>query len=83
MYPKSEISMNDYQMAHKDLKYVGVWFPIEYKPTYNSNFIHVGNVSHGCITCYQLDKWNDLYAYLIRHRLDKDGLYVGTLVIEK
>lgn len=40
-------------------------------------------MSHGCITCYQLDKWNDLYAYLIKHRLDKDGLYVGTLVIEK
>jgi hypothetical protein len=64
------------------LKYHTVWFPVEYAPTINSNFVHVGNLSEGCVTMYQLDMWNPLYLYLISHRSDKDGNYVGTLTIE-
>lgn len=64
----------------KDLKYDGVWFPVEYAPNYNSNFVHIGNVSHGCVTCYEIQKWNELYDYLIKHRT-ADGKYIGKLII--
>lgn len=64
-----------------ELKYHTVWFPIEYAPTLNSNFVHVGNLSEGCVTMYELPMWNALYAYLIMNRLDKDGKYVGTVTI--
>jgi hypothetical protein len=64
------------------LKYDTVWFAIEYPKTYNSNFVHVGNLSEGCMTMYELEKWNPLYEYLISNRLDSEGKYVGTLTIE-
>lgn len=67
--------------GYPELKYDTVWFPIEYAPNYNSNFIHVGHLSEGCITCYELEKWNALYEYLIKNRADKDGKYIGTLVV--
>lgn len=63
-----------------DLKYDTAWFPIEYAPIHNSNFVHVGHLSEGCITCYEIQKWNDLYQYLITNRTS-DGKYVGTLII--
>jgi hypothetical protein len=68
--------------GNPDLKYDTVWFPIEYAKTYNSNFVHVGNLSEGCVTMYELEKWNALYAYLISNRLDGEGKYVGTITIE-
>lgn len=68
--------------GNPDLKYHTVWFPIEYAATHNSNFVHVGNLSEGCVTMYDLTMWNDLYIYLISNRLDKDGLYVGTVSIQ-
>ena len=36
--------------GNPDLKYHTVWFPIEYAATHNSNFVHVGNLSEGCVT---------------------------------
>lgn len=68
--------------GYPDLKYHTVWFPIEYAATQNSNFIHVGNLSEGCVTVYELKMWNPLYQYLITNRVDKDGKYVGTITIE-
>jgi hypothetical protein len=68
--------------GNPDLKYHTVWFPIEYAPTHNSNFVHVGNLSEGCVTMYDLTKWNALYRYLISNRVDKEGKYVGTVTIE-
>lgn len=65
-----------------DLKYDTVWFAIEYAKTFNSNFVHVGNLSEGCVTMYELGKWNALYAYLISNRLDAEGKYVGSITIE-
>ena len=65
-----------------DLKYDTVWFAIEYAATHNSNFVHVGNLSEGCVTMYELGKWNALYAYLISNRLDAEGKYVGKITIE-
>lgn len=71
-----------YPGGNPDLKYHTVWFPIEYAPTGNSNFVHVGNLSEGCVTVYDLSKWNDVYHYLISNRSDKEGKYVGTVTIE-
>jgi len=68
--------------GNPDLKYHTVWFAIEYAPTGNSNFVHVGNLSEGCVTVYDLTKWNDVYRYLISNRSDKEGKYVGTVTIE-
>lgn len=67
--------------GYSNLQYDTVWFPIEYAPTHNSNFVHVGHLSEGCITCYELQKWNDLYHYLITNRSGQNGEYVGTLII--
>jgi hypothetical protein len=71
----------NYPGTYPNLKNHRVWFPIEYAATYNSNFIHVGNVSEGCVTMYDLKMWNPLYEYLISNRSDKEGKYVGTVQI--
>jgi hypothetical protein len=71
-----------YPGGNPDLKYHTVWFPIEYAATANSNFVHVGNISEGCVTIYDLTKWNDVYRYLISNRSDKEGKYVGIVTIE-
>ncbi|MCA1860491.1 hypothetical protein LE191_10295 [Janthinobacterium sp. HSC-3S05] len=68
--------------GNPDLKYHTVWFPIEYAPNHNSNFVHVGNVSEGCVTMYDLTQWNALYHYLISNRSDSEGIYVGTVTIK-
>lgn len=67
--------------GNPDLKYDTVWFALEYAKTYNSNFIHVGNLSEGCVTMYELGKWNALYAYLISNRIEPEGKYVGSITI--
>jgi hypothetical protein len=64
------------------LRYDTVWFQLENPATQNSNFVHVGNLSEGCVTVYQLEEWNPLYKYLISNRIDKDAKYVGTITIE-
>lgn len=68
--------------GNPELKYHTVWFPIEYAPNHNSNFVHVGNVSEGCVTMYDLTEWNALYHYLISNRSDSEGKYVGTVTIK-
>lgn len=64
------------------MKYDTVWFPVEYAANYNSSFVHVGHLSEGCVTVYQIQKWNSVYLYLIKNRLDKAGKYVGILEIQ-
>ena len=55
-----------------------VWFPIEYGD--NSRYIHVGHLSHGCVTVMQLVQWNALYQALIEHRMSGTD-YVGQILI--
>lgn len=57
-----------------------VWFPIEFGD--NSRFIHLGNISEGCVTVMDLNKWNAIYKALISHRTP-DGRYVGKLTVQK
>lgn len=83
MFPMPQARMRKYReppYGFADLKWDTAWFLIEYAPTYNSNFIHTGHLSEGCITCYNPKDWNALYEYLIKHRTT-DGKYVGTLII--
>jgi hypothetical protein len=67
--------------GYPNLQHHTVWFPIEYAATHNSSFIHVGNLSEGCVTIYELRMWNPLYSYLISNRLDTKGKYVGRITI--
>ncbi len=55
-----------------------IWFPIEYGD--NSRFIHLGHLSHGCVTVLELAKWNALYWTLIRHRVPGTNT-IGQLII--
>jgi hypothetical protein len=74
----SDASMGGYP----GLRYYTVWFQLENPATQDSNFVHVGHLSEGCVTIYQLEMWNPLYKYLISNRSDKEAHYVGTITIE-
>jgi hypothetical protein len=68
-----------YRKAEPSLKYDQVWFPIEYGN--NSRYVHVGNVSEGCVTVVDLAKWADIHEALISHR-SPDGKSVGKLIVK-
>ncbi|WP_250535014.1 hypothetical protein [Caballeronia sp. AZ10_KS36] len=63
-----------------------VWFPIELAGSEGNStrYVHVGNLSEGCVTVYALDRWNEVYNCLISHRLpDTQGRYVANLEVTK
>lgn len=63
-----------------------IWFPIELEGTdvNSSRYVHLGSVSHGCVTVYEVEKWNIVYDYLISHRMPgTEGKYVGQLTVGK
>ncbi|EJM7592375.1 hypothetical protein [Citrobacter freundii] len=63
-----------------------IWFPIELEggSGNSSRYIHLGNLSEGCVTIYEVEKWNVVYNYLINHRTPgTKGLYIGDLIVEK
>lgn len=74
----------DYTQFYRDvapgLRYDQVWFPIEYDN--NTRYVHVGNLSEGCVTVLDLDKWNKVYEHLIKHRAS-GGKHVGKLEVTK
>jgi hypothetical protein len=79
------ISTDGYK-AQGNLHCTDVWFPIELQGTKgnSSRYIHVGHLSDGCVTFYELIKWNDVYDYLICRRVKGEGgKYVGELLVEK
>ncbi len=69
-----------YREAQRDLRADQIWFPIEYGN--NTRFVHVGNVSEGCVTVMALDKWNAVYQAIISHRVPGKN-DVGYIVISK
>lgn len=77
-YPHSGDFTEGYRAHEPSLSYDQVWFPIEYGAM--DRYVHVGHVSHGCVTTVSLDKWNALYKYLIRHRVP-GGVLVGSLTV--
>jgi hypothetical protein len=46
----------------------------------NNRYLHTGLASAGCVTVKSLDRWEQLYRYLILSRKD-DGLSVGTITV--
>ncbi len=67
-----------YRRTEPKLVHDQVWFPVRFGN--NSRFVHVGNVSDGCVTILDLDKWTALHEELVRHR-SPDGRCVGKLVV--
>ncbi len=68
------------RLIQHDLRADQIWFPIEYGN--NSRFIHLGNVSEGCVTVMSLDKWNAIYQAIISHRVPNKN-HVGKIIISK
>ncbi|HEX8554996.1 MAG TPA: hypothetical protein VF695_09835 [Sphingomonas sp.] len=62
------------------------WFPIALGSSMENStrYIHVGHLSEGCVTVYQLERWTALYNSLIANRVPGTrGRKVGTLVVRK
>lgn len=83
----ANISTAGYKAAHPGrVRCNDVWFPIEVEGTTgnSSRYIHIGHLSEGCVTFYELLKWNDIYDYLIDKRMKEGrGKYIGKLIVEK
>jgi len=63
-----------------------VWFPIGLHggAVPSGRYLHVGHLSEGCITSYELQKWNALYDYLISSREPGYmGKYIGKVTVQK
>ena len=65
-----------------------VWFPIEFEK--KTRYLHMGHVSHGCVTVTNINKWESLYHKIIRSRSDGNisdtpggGKYIGKLLVSK
>lgn len=56
-----------------------IWFPINYGD--QSHYIHVGHLSHGCVTVYKMDDWDKVYPILIQNRTDDKGLYCAKITV--
>ena len=85
-YSHANISTEGYRMAHPgQVSCTDVWFPIalEGSADNSSRYIHIGHLSEGCVTIYELLKWNALYDYLINKRIPhSQGKFIGTLIVE-
>jgi hypothetical protein len=68
-----------YRRVAPTLKYDRVWFPIKYGD--NSRYVHVGNLSDGCTTVLDLDRWADVHEALISHR-GPGGSSVAQLLVQ-
>lgn len=68
-----------YRRVASSLKYDQVLFPIRYGN--NSRYIHVGNLSEGCVTVLDLARWADVHEALSSHRTP-DGKAVGKLIVK-
>ena len=79
--PTHDVAMtNGYRNVQPNLISDQIWFPIEYGN--NSRFIHLGNLSEGCVTVMSLDKWNAVYQAIISHRIPGTN-YIGKIIITK
>jgi hypothetical protein len=69
-----------YRQSERALVHDQVWFPIKFED--NSRYVHVGNVSDGCVTVLNLAKWSQVQEALISHRQDGGSVGVGKLVVK-
>lgn len=85
-YSHAKISTAGYAAAAPGTVGNDVWFPIGLggSATNSSRYVHIGNLSEGCVTVYQLEKWTPIYNYLISHRVPgSGGTRIGSLVVRK
>jgi hypothetical protein len=85
-YSHAAISTAGYAAATPGMVGNDVWFPIGVGGSMqnSSRYIHVGHLSEGCVTVYQLEQWTALYNYLISHRVPGTaGRRVGSLVVRR
>ncbi|WP_080963180.1 hypothetical protein [Pseudomonas fluorescens] len=85
-YSHAHVSTAAYRAAHPGkVLCTDVWFPIALEGTKvnSTRYLHVGHVSEGCVTFYELLKWNPLYDYLINKRVPNTaGKFIGELIVE-
>lgn len=86
-FSHAEVDTSGYRAAYPGkIICTDVWFPIalEGTETNSTRYIHIGHVSEGCVTLYELIKWNALYEYLINKRVPgAQGRFVGYLIVEQ
>jgi hypothetical protein len=68
-----------YRDTYPKLVYDQVWFPIKFGD--NSRFVHVGNVSDGCVTVLDMDRWPEVHEAIISHR-SPDGSSVARISVK-
>ncbi|WP_272016272.1 hypothetical protein [Pseudomonas aeruginosa] len=78
-YPHTREYTDQYKVEYPGLSHHQVWFPIAHGD--NSRYVHVGNVSEGCVTVVQLKQWSAIHEALVSHR-GADGRSVGTLIVK-
>ena len=76
-------NQNGTLVGGKTVKYHTVWFPIY--PLSEQRYLHIGHVSHGCVTIIDYHKYPEIHDYLIKHRgKGKNGNnIVATLQVTK
>jgi hypothetical protein len=57
---------NFYKIGGKVVPNYGIWFPI--LPKSEQRYIHIGHLSHGCISIIDYEKYSQIHDYLIQHR---------------
>ena len=55
-----------YTVNGEPVKDYKIWFPI--LPLSSERYIHVGHVSHGCISIIDYEKYPQIHDYLVKHR---------------
>jgi hypothetical protein len=68
-----------YRRVEPSLQFDQVWFPIKHGD--NSRYVHVGNLSDGCVTVLDLARWADIHEALISHR-SPDGESLAKLEVK-
>lgn len=62
-----------------------VWFPLHVASeggTTRGRYLHVGRASAGCISISDIDKWTELYEYLIKFRSTRDDKVICRVKVE-
>ncbi len=85
-YAHANISTGGYASATPGMVGNNTWFPIGLGASMqnSSRYVHVGHLSDGCVTVYELGKWSAVYNYLISHRAPGSaGKLIGRLTVTK
>lgn len=68
-----------YRRVEPQLTFDQVWFPILFGN--NSRYVHIGNVSDGCVTVMDFARWPAIHEALLSHRT-ADGRGVALLTVK-